>query len=111
VHPKSFTTRAVLRQNINGLLRSKTGPSNPTALGKKAGVGQATIDRILSPEGVDARIETLEKIAGVYGLEAWQLLVAGMDPTNPPVLQPVSKAERALYDSLKAAMQEARTRQ
>lgn len=108
MHPKTFTTRAVLRQNINALLRSKSGPRNPTALGKKAGVGQATIDRILSPEGVDARIETLEKIAGVYGLEAWQLLVAGMDPTNPPVLQPVSKAERALYDSLKAAMAEAR---
>lgn len=99
--------RAVLRQNIKLLLQSQRGPSNPTALGKAAGVGQATIDRILSDQGVNARIETLAKIAKVYELETWQLLVAGMDPTNPPVLLPVSKAERALYDSLKAAMAEA----
>lgn len=103
--------RAVLRQNISALLKSKTGPTNPTALGKKAGVGQATIERILSDEGVDARIETVEKIAKVYGLEAWQLLVAGMVPDNPPVLVPISKAERALYDSLKAAMREAAGKQ
>lgn len=99
--------RAVLAQNVQALLNSKDGPSNPTALGKKAGVGQATIERILSDEGVDARIETVEKIAKVYGLQAWQLLVAGMDPANPPVLVPISKAERALYEGLKAAMKEA----
>jgi hypothetical protein len=102
-----FKPRAVLRQNVAALLKSKLGPTNPTALGKAAGVGQATIDRILSAEGVDARIETLAKIAKVYELESWQLLVAGMNPSNPPVLLPVSKAERALYDSLKAAMAEA----
>lgn len=99
--------RAVLRQNITALLKVKGGPNNPTALAKKAGIGQASVDRILSKEGVDARIETIAKIAKVYGLEAWQLLVAGMDPNNPPVLQPLSPAERALYESLKAAMTEA----
>ncbi len=98
--------RAVLRQNVLKLLQSKLGPTNPTALGKKAGVGQSAIVRILSPEGVDARIETVEAIAKVYGLEAWQLLVAGMTPDNPPVLVPISKAERQLYDSLRAAMQD-----
>jgi transcriptional regulator with XRE-family HTH domain len=107
VRAEDFKPRAVLRQNVDALLKSKRGPTNPTALGKAAGVGQATIDRILSDEGVNARIETLAKIAKVYELEAWQLLVAGMHPSNPPVLLPVSKAERTLYDGLKAAMAEA----
>ena len=110
VHPGDFMPRAVLRQNVAALLRLKGGPRNPTALGKKAGVGQATIERVLNEEGVNARIETVEKIAKVYGLQAWQLLVAGMDASNPPVLIPVSKAERALYESLKAAMNEAADR-
>lgn len=107
VSPEDFMPRAVLRQNVAALLKVKGGPNNPTALGKKAGVGQATVERILSDEGVNARIETIEKIASVYGLEAWQLLVPGMNPGNPPVLVPISKAERALYESLRAAMKEA----
>lgn len=97
-----FTPRAVLRQNVKALMASKLGPTSQMELRRKAGVGQATIGRILSQEGVDAGIETVAKIASAYGLEGWQLLVAGMDPSNPPVLQPVSKAERALYDRLKA---------
>lgn len=70
-------------------------------LGKKAGVGQATIGRILSDEGEDSGIETVAKLAKAFGLEAWQILVAGMDPSNPPVLQPVSKEEQELYRRLK----------
>ena len=70
-------------------------------LGKKAGVSQATIGRILSDEGEDSGIETVAKLAKAFGLEAWQILVAGMDPSNPPVLQPVSKEEQELYRRLK----------
>jgi transcriptional regulator with XRE-family HTH domain len=100
--------RAVLRQNVKALLAATRGPSNPTALGKAAKIGQATVNRILSDEeDEDPRLSTISKIAKVYDLQAWQLLVAGMDPSNPPVLIPVSKAERALYESLKAAMKEA----
>lgn len=102
---KSFTPRAVLRINLKALMGAG-GPASQMELARKSGVGQATIGRILSPEGVDAGIETVEKIAKAYGMQGWQLLVAGMDPTNPPVLQPVSKAERALYERLRAAADE-----
>lgn len=81
----------------------KSGPTSQLGLAKKSGVSQATIGRILSDEGVDAQIETIDKIARAYGLQAWQMMIAGMDPTNPPVLQPVTKAERALYENLKKA--------
>jgi len=101
-----FKAVSVLAQNLKALMQSKAGPKSQLALAKKSGVGQATIGRILREETA-ASIDTVEEIAAAYGLQAWQLMVAGMDPTNPPVLVPISKAERALYDSLKAAMKEA----
>lgn len=102
--------RAVLRQNVKALLDSKRGPTNPTALGKAAKVGQASVNRILDTEK-DVRLSTIERIAKIYDLEPWQLLVAGMNPANPPVLAPLSPAERKLYESLRAAMKEAGERE
>lgn len=101
-----FKPKAVLRRNLQALMdkakeAGNTQLSSQIQLGKKAGVGQATIGRILSQQGEDSGIETVHKLAQAFGLEGWQLLVAGMDPKNPPVLQPVSKAERELYDRLK----------
>ena len=100
-----FKIRAVLSQNLKALLSSKSGPTTEIALGKKSGVAQATIGRIKRQE-VAATIETVEQIAKAYGLEAWQLLVAGIDPTNPPVLRAASKEEQALYERLKQAAKE-----
>ena len=96
-----FKPKAVLRQNLKALMDAKAGPSSQSELKRKSGVAQATIGRILSEKGENARMETIDRLAKVYGLEGWQLMVPGIDPTNPPVLQPVSKAERALYDRLK----------
>jgi len=94
--------KTVLRQNLKALMDKNA--ESQTALGRRAKVGQATVGRILSSKGEDSGVETVAKLAKAYGLEAWQLLVAGMDPSNPPVLQPVSKEERALYDRLRALM-------
>lgn len=97
-----FTPRLVLSQNLKALLASKHGPSNQTELKRRSGVAQSTIGRVLRAE-TGATVDTLEQIARCYGLEAWQLLVAGMDPDNAPVLQAVSAQEKALYDRLKEA--------
>lgn len=106
VSKADFNPRNVLRRNLKALMdkAEQDGDkdlSKQIRLGKKAGVAQATIGRILSSEGENASIETVTSLARAFGLEGWQLLVAGMDPANPPVLQPVSKAERALYDRIK----------
>lgn len=98
----AFTPRAVLSRNLKALMGSGRGPKSQNALRAKAGVAQATIGRILSARGENARIETVDRLAKAYGLEGWQLMIPGMDPRNPPVLQPVSKEERALYERLKA---------
>lgn len=87
-------------------MASKLGPTTQIALKVKSGVAQATIGRILGDVGENAKIETVERLARAYGLEGWQIMIAGMDPSNPPVLQPVSPAERALYERLKSTVQD-----
>jgi len=106
VDKKSFTPSGVLAQNLKALMRAKAGPKSQMGLGKKSSVAQATIGRILSQGGENARIETVAKLAKAYGLEAWQLMVPGMDPVNPPVLQAASKEERELYDRLRQTMRD-----
>lgn len=100
--PEDFKPEVILAQNVKALMGTKGGPNTQAALAERSGVAQATIGRILNPTGKNAaRIDTVTAIAKAYGLEGWQLMVAGMNPTNPPVLQPVTAAERALYDRLK----------
>ena len=106
VDRNQFKPRAILRQNLKALMDSRKGPISQSGLRAKSKVAQATIGRILSERGENAKMETVERIAKAYGLEGWQLLVAGMDPLNPPVLQPVSPAERALYERLRATVQD-----
>lgn len=84
-------------------MSTKPGPNSQMALAKRSGVAQATIGRILREE-TGVTIDTLDELAKAYGLEGWQLMVAGMDPTNPPVIQAVTKEERELYKRLKSAI-------
>ena len=106
VERKRFTTREILRQNVQALMDSKIGPTSQIALHQKCGAAQATIGRILRPGGENPKLETVEAIAKAYGLEAWQLLIAGMDPKNPPVLAPASKEEREFWGRLRQLYQE-----
>ena len=77
---------AILADN----LQRSIGPGRRFAtileLESKSKVGKSTIDRIRKGE-TSAGIENLEAIAHAYGLEPWQLLVAGFDPNNPPKLR------------------------
>lgn len=103
VDKSQFTPRAVLAQNLKALMKTKGGPNSQIALGKKSGVAQATIGRILKQETA-ASIETVDQLARAFGLEGWQLMVPGMDSQNPPVLMAATPAEKALYDRLRAAV-------
>lgn len=76
-------------------------------LGAKPGTGgQATIGRIVRAEGENPKLETIAAIAHAYGLETWQLLVAGMDPKNPPVLAPATKEEKEFWAKLRKLYEE-----
>lgn len=102
---KDFAPAAVLRQNLRACMESGRGPSTQDGV---LGVAQATIGRILNEEkNENTRIDTVGKIARAYGLEPWMMLVPGMNPKNPPVLQPLTQAERALYAQLQSLVRDA----
>lgn len=103
--PAQFTPAQILAQNLKALLQHGKGPRTQMELARKAQVGQATIGRILRADTA-ATVETIAALSAVYDLEAWQLLVAGMEPSNPPALIPVTAAERRLYARLRDTARE-----
>jgi hypothetical protein len=107
VDKNRFGARQVLTDNLKALMKLRAGPTSQTGIKKRSGPAQATVGRILNKAGGEnSRIETVERIAKAYGLEAWQLLVPGMNPSNPPVLLAASKEEKALYERLRATAEE-----
>lgn len=93
-------TNATLWQNVSALMVSRWGAINITRLARECKIGPATVDRIKKQQ-TSVGLEPLEKIAEHFNLAVWQLLVPGLDPENPPALQPVSPAERKLYEQFR----------
>lgn len=69
-----------------------------SGLAQDTGIGNGTAQRINEMTS-DASLSTIEAVALRYGLEAWHVLVPGLDPKNPPVFL-MTDSERKLYDSL-----------
>ena len=53
-----------------------------------------------------ATVDTLDLLAERIGCQPWQLLVPNMDPDNLPMLV-MGKAERELYDRVRALLAQA----
>ena len=68
---------------------------------KAGGPSNGTLDRIRRMES-GCSIDELDKLAKVFELESWQLLVPDLDPTNPPLLAHVSQRQLDLYAKLKS---------
>lgn len=96
--------RQVLRENLRTLMKNNNDEGQ-SDLHRRSGVAQSTIGRILADEGENARIETLERIAKAYGLNAWQLLIPDINPKNPPMLRIAGEVEKALYARLEDALE------
>jgi transcriptional regulator with XRE-family HTH domain len=97
---KQTTPRVVLAQNLKALMAH--GDVNQTQLGKKAGIAQSTIGRILAEKHAPD-IETLAAIGKALGVSPWQLLVPHLDPVNLPAIQSVTPAQLELVERLRAA--------
>jgi hypothetical protein len=79
-----------LRRNLTGLLQAAedgliSGPSGVLQLEATTEVGKSTLYRILDArEKNPTQLDTLERIARAYNLQAWQLLIPRLDPLDPP---------------------------
>lgn len=96
---QQIDSNATLWQNVQALMVRKYGKTSikPFAAFCKVGVG--TIQRIEAQQ-TSVGLTILDKIAQKFDLAPWQLLVPGLDPSNPPTLQPVSRKEREMYDKI-----------
>lgn len=97
-----INTAAALWQNLEALMKHRYGSSNLTRLAAESGFAQSTATR-MKQQGTAVGLDKLDMIARTFGLATWQLLVPGLDPKNPPALQPVSAQEREFYEKIMSA--------
>ena len=92
----------VLAENLESLMKAGANKKlkNNILLSKKTGIGTGTFSRIRNGQ-VSVTLETLVKIATAFDVEPWQLLVQGIDPTNPPVLRSSGESEEEFYKRMK----------
>lgn len=73
---------SVLADNLSRLLSvgKRYGlPDSQASLAKRSGVAQTTLSNWLDPtRGRSPQIDKLDRVAAVYGLEVWQLLIPGL---------------------------------
>lgn len=104
----STDTKRILRDNLTALchyhLEKPEIPINE--LKRRSGVSVASISRIKEAE-TSVGLDILERLAQVFGLQPWHLLVPGLDPSNPPVTH-ITEAERELYARIKRAVVESK---
>ena len=91
----------VVADNLQRLI----GDQSVNSWAKAHHLDQPTVRRILIGE-MSPTEQTITKIAAAVGMSAWQLLVPQLDPRSPPVLREPSAAERALYEKIKADLEE-----
>lgn len=73
--PKS--TRATLAENLKALQTAHPELKSQGAIGKKSGVDQRTVGRILKADNGPS-VDALDGLAKTFGLLPWQLLVPGL---------------------------------
>lgn len=100
--------RLIVATNLRALLDYAVDHGHPVRDAKrwalKAGLTPSTVGHWLKGTH-SAQIDTLDRLARVFKLRAWQLLIPNLDPANPPAVA-YTDAERRLYWRIKAAARE-----
>jgi hypothetical protein len=90
-------TKKILWANVSSLMLKKYGEVNlyrthidSMVKGKELSISIGSLQRIKSCKTATG-IDTVEKIAFFFNLQAWQLLCPLFDPTSPPELKETTK--------------------
>lgn len=97
-------TKQVLWENLQALMNHHFEKENLSELHRRSKIGLASLDRIKKRE-TSVGIDTLEKLADVFGLQAWHLLTPRLNPLNPPVIW-LTQTEHELYERMRKAAQQ-----
>lgn len=77
--------KAVLRRNVKALMVAKWDKENISRLAREAGIEQGGAMRVLDTSSM-IQLDKIEKVAAALGVQPWELLVPGFDPSNRPLL-------------------------
>lgn len=106
-----MNTKQILWANVRALMLERFKEENlyklnreSAMLGKENEISLGSLTRIKNQD-TDIRMSVVDKIAEFFGLEAWQLLIKDLDPTNPPVFI-LDKKQQEFIDRMKTAYKE-----
>ena len=99
MHENQENSAGALSSNLKALKKAYKELSSDAKIGRAAGLDQKTVWRMIN-ETNSATIESVGKVAAAFGLATWQVLVPGLDPSNPPVVA-MTETERQFYTRLK----------
>lgn len=90
-------TKTVLARNLRYLMGDRGW--DQVDLAKKSGVSQKTVSNILNEMKVPG-LDTVDKLAGAFGLNLWQLIMPGLvdDLRSPTSIREVYEAFRKTND-------------
>jgi transcriptional regulator with XRE-family HTH domain len=95
----SVSTR-LFKDNLKKLMQTDRELNSQPKVAAESKVGQTSIGRILRGEQ-SPTLDVVDKLARAFGLEAWQMLVPDLDPTNPPITAEADERQRELWKKLK----------
>lgn len=85
-HPEmDESTANTLSANLTALMENDRELTTDAKVAKAAGVDQKTVWRMVAKSN-SATLDKIAKVAAAFDLQTWQLLVPGLEPTNPPVV-------------------------
>lgn len=106
----TMSARDILAANIQRLMDANPSLSSlvkVAAEAKRKGhtVSKNAVDSAKSGSHA-VNMDTLDGIARAFEMDAWQLLVPNMNPSNPPVLRSIGETEDEMYKRLRSAAAE-----
>ena len=99
-----MTVSANFARSVNRVLAHRHMSINAAA--RAWGVPQKTLEAVVKQTRTPS-LDTAEKIAKSADYKLWQMLTDNFDPSNPPMLMPITPQEREFHERLQALMRTA----
>lgn len=98
-------TKKILWENVKSLMVEKYGEENLYRTMKDSKltgypISLGSLQRI-KEQKTAIGLDVIDKLARFFNMESWQLLIEGLDPTNPPVF--LNANQKAFFDRVKSS--------
>ncbi len=95
----------LFRSNLEKLMAADPALKSQPKVSERSKVAQTSVGRILRGEQ-SPTLDMVHKLAHAFDLEPWQMLVPGLDPSNPPITKQVDDEQKKLWERFRTAAQD-----